>query len=121
MKQYLTAYDTANTVRMTRTQHPGAVMMVEGDTDMRVFKRFVKETDCLLIPAANKDNAIGALEILEKDNIKGVLAIVDADFWNLDGIKPDSLNVFLTDTHDLETMIFFTSALGRLKFSVEKA
>ncbi len=109
MKQSLNAHNIANIVRMTRSQHRGSLLVVEGDTDMRVYKRFVKENDCLLIPAHNKDNATGAIGILEKDNFEGALAIVDADYWRLEGVKPDSPNLFLTDTHDLETMILSTA------------
>lgn len=48
------------------------------------------------------------LEILEKGSFEGFLVIVDADFWYLEGIKPGSVNLFLTDSHDLETMILYT-------------
>lgn len=109
MKHYLTAHDIANTVRMTRTLHKGAFLIVEGDTDARVYKRFVDETDCKVIPAHNKDNATGVLKILENENFDGILVIVDADLWHLEGIKTNSENLFLTDTHDLETMIISSS------------
>ena len=105
MKHYLTAHDIANTVRMTRTLHKWAFLIVEGDTDARVYKRFVDETDCKVIPAHNKDNAVDVLKILENESLEGILVIVDADFWHLEGIKTNSENLFLTDTHDLETMI----------------
>ena len=109
MKHYLTPHDIANTVRMTRTLHKGAFLIVEGDTDARVYKRFVDETDCKVIPAHNKDNAIDVLTILENESLEGILTIVDADFWHLEGIKTNSENLFLTDTHDLETMIISSS------------
>ena len=109
MKQYLTTHDIANTVRMTRTLHKGAFLIVEGDTDARVYKRFVDETDCKVIPAHNKDNATDVLKILENENLEGILVIVDADFWHLEGIITNSVNLFLTDTHDLETMIISNS------------
>lgn len=109
MKSQLTAHDIANTVRMTRSLHKGAFLIVEGDTDARVYKRFVAETDCKVIPAHNKDNAVNVLEMLENESFKGLLVIVDADFWHLEGIKTNSVNLFLTDTHDLETMIISAS------------
>jgi hypothetical protein len=108
VKKYLNVHDIANTVRMTRSLHKGAFLVVEGDTDARVYKRFVDDSRCKVIPAHNKDNAVEILEILEKDRFPGVLVIVDADFWHLEGIKPESLNLLLTDTHDLETMIIST-------------
>jgi hypothetical protein len=110
VKKDLTAHSIANTVRMTRSLHKGAFLIVEGDTDVRVYKRFVNEADCIVIPAYNKDKAVEVLEILEKESFEGSLVIVDADFWHLEGIKPGSVNLFLTDTHDLETMILCNSS-----------
>ena len=99
---------------MTRTLFSGAVMIVEGDTDLRVYKQFVVESQCQLIPGHGKPNVTGALAILEKDNLKGILAIVDADFLNLEGTQAISENIYQTDTHDLETMIIASSVLERV-------
>ena len=66
MNYYLTPHDIANNVRMTRTLFSGAIMIVEGDTDIRVYKQFVIETQCSLIPVYGKPNVIGTLAILEK-------------------------------------------------------
>ncbi|MCP5053674.1 MAG: DUF4435 domain-containing protein [bacterium] len=108
MKEHINGHNIANTIRMSRSQHIGSFLVVEGDTDARVYKRFVEHSACLLIPSHNKDNALKALEVLDKVNFDGALAIVDADYWHLDGIEPDSPNLFLTDTHDLETTILST-------------
>lgn len=114
MKNYLTAHDIANNARMIRTLHPGTILIVEGNTDIRVYERFVNDTYCKLIPANGKDKTIDALAILEKDNYDGVLAIVDTDFWKLDGIEPNTPNLLLTDTHDLETMLLSSDALDKI-------
>lgn len=114
MKSLLTPQDIANNVRMMRAQYHGAILIVEGGTDMRVYEPFVDEAHCKLTPACGKENAIGALDILEKNRLEGVLVIVDADFWRLDGTKPNSPNLLLTDTHDLETMILSSDALEKV-------
>ncbi|MCI0470690.1 MAG: DUF4435 domain-containing protein, partial [Candidatus Aminicenantes bacterium] len=102
-------------VRMTRSLHKGAILVVEGDTDSRVYDGFIDCSACMIIPSHGKDNAINALKILENEKYPGILAIIDADFWRIDGIKPDSVNLLLTDTHDLETMILSKSkALGKI-------
>jgi hypothetical protein len=112
MREYVTAYDIANDIRMTRSQHSGTFLIVEGEMgDLRVYGRLVDSELCQIIPAYGKENAINALEILEKDDFAGVLAIVDADFWRLEGRKPSSQNLFITDTHDLETMILKSPVL----------
>ena len=111
MKEYLTPHDIANAVRMMRSQCPGAFMIVEGDTDARVYGRFVDKAHCEVIPAHGKDNALIAVKLLEKGRYRGILAIVDSDFWKLEDVTPDMEQVMVTDTHDLETMILLSDAL----------
>ncbi len=114
MRKYLTVDYIANTARMLRTSHHGAILIVEGTTDVRVYENFINKAHCRILHANNKDVAIAAINKLEIDNFRGVLTIVDTDFWKLDGIHPNSLNILLTDTHDLETMIFFSEALDKV-------
>ena len=114
MREHLTAADIANEVRMTRSLHRGVFVIVEGDTDARVYGRFIDSDHCRIIPANGKDNAIESLAILDRDHFRGVFAIVDSDFWQLDGIAPPADNVFVTDTHDLETMIVRSDALDAM-------
>jgi hypothetical protein len=114
MKQYLTPNSIANDIRMRRSLFKGTFVIVEGDTDQRFFNRFVGENLCQVVSAYNKENAIDILEILNNDRFDGVLAIVDADFWRIDGIECSRANLFLTDTHDLETMILHSPALEKL-------
>jgi len=112
MRQYIKASHVANEIRMKRTLHKGSFLLVEGDTDSRFYKKFVERDKCKVIVAHDKDNVINALKNLDKDDrFKGALGIVDADFWRLDGIKPQSKNILMTDTHDLETLILSSGAL----------
>jgi hypothetical protein len=110
----ISAYDIANEIRMKRTQHAGAFLIVEGATDARIFKAFTDIQACQVIVAHNKDKAIQVLNILEKENFTGLLAIVDADFGVLEGITLSSSNLFLTDTHDIETTIIRSPALEKV-------
>ncbi|MBF0541329.1 MAG: DUF4435 domain-containing protein [Nitrospirae bacterium] len=61
---------------------------------------------------SSKQNAIRAIEILEKNNFVGVIAVVDSDFDRLNKSMIKKDNLFYTDTHDIETMILKTSALN---------
>ena len=114
MRESITACEIANEIRLTREQYMGTFLIVEGVSDQRVYGRFIDVHSCQVIIAHNKDNAIGTIEILDKDGFIGVLAIVDADFWRLEGKQPRSPNLFITDTHDLETMILASPALEKL-------
>jgi hypothetical protein len=111
MKQYIKASHVANEIRMKRSLHKGSFVIVEGDTDARFYKKFVRRDRCKVIVAHDKFNTLAALEALEKERFAGVLGIVDADFWRLDGTEVKSKNLFSTDTHDLETMIMRSGAL----------
>ncbi len=111
MKQFVTASDIANTVRMTKSAFCGAFAIVEGDTDARMYQRFLDRSRGRGIPALGKANALGAIAILNGDGFVGIFAIVDADFWRLDGVEPPAANIFATDTHDLEAMIVSSPAL----------
>ncbi len=113
MLSYLTASDIANTVRLTRTLHSGAIVIAEGDTDVRVYKRFFHESLCRIVPANGKATAIQAAMILD-GALTGVVTIVDADFDRLESVSPPTPNILYTDTHDLETMILNSSSFTKI-------
>ena len=114
MRQFITEQTLANQVSMLRSQLSGCILIVEGGTDSRLYRKFVDERLCTIIPGKGKDNAVETLEVLEEREVKGVLCVVDADFWNVDGYVHPSENLLLTDSHDLETMMLQTSALETL-------
>ena len=114
MREYISSDFIANKIRMLRTQHSGSFLIAEGDTDARLWKNLVDSTKCRVENASGKDNAIAVLNILEKDNFAGVLAVVDADFDILEENLPLSPNLLLTDTHDLETMLLKSRALEKV-------
>jgi hypothetical protein len=74
----------------------------------------VASDSCQIIPSHGKANALCAVKILDEDGFQGVLAVVDADFWRLEGDGPTSQNLLLTDTHDLETMILKSPSLEKV-------
>jgi hypothetical protein len=114
MREFLTPVDRANEIRMARAIYIGAFLVVEGETDALFYRRFVDSEKCRVIVAHNRENAVQVLMILEGANFVGALAIVDADFDVLEGKVFTSRNIFLTDTHDLETMILKSPALEKL-------
>ena len=104
----------ANDIRMKRSQDPRTVLLVEGTTDERVFKKFVNSENCKFVIADGKDNAKSILQILEEDGkFNGFLAIVDSDFEYIENLGLENPNLLLTDSHDLETMIISSSAFER--------
>lgn len=114
MKEYITPHTVANAVRMNRLQFPGSFLIVEGDKDARFYKNYFDLMQCHMEIAFGKNNAIGAIDILEKEFFEGVLAIVDTDFDSLEGNTYSSRNILLTDYHDLEIMLFRSKAFEKI-------
>lgn len=104
----------ANEIRMKRTQYKGSFLVVEGDSDSRFFKQLTNNMECKIISAQSRTNVTGAIEILDNSNFKGVLAIIDNDFDSLKDTYPNSKNIFLTDTHDTETLILKSPAFDKI-------
>ncbi|OBQ36078.1 MAG: hypothetical protein AN485_12225 [Anabaena sp. MDT14b] len=118
MREFLTVDRVANQIRLRRSTYSGTFLLVEGSSDKTFYERFVDKLSCELVITAgkpsSKQRAITILEILEKSNFQGVLAIVDADFDRLQNIPDTSPNLLRTDTHDLETMLIKSSALEKV-------
>lgn len=116
MKNQITPQRIANQARMRRKKPQNSILLVEGSTDTRVVSNFVDETCCDVVYAVYKDKLISALQILDHSKEQGVLGIADADYWHVNKISPKkySNNLFVTDTHDIDTMILLSSALEKM-------
>lgn len=115
MREYITGVRVATTIHMLKQIGQAKnFLVVEGDSDKRFFLKFIDSEFCHIESAENKDNVLEALTILNAQKAAGVLGVVDADFWNIDNVKPNVKNVLLTDTHDLETLLLQSSALEQI-------
>lgn len=114
MKGFITAEVVANWVRMTRQLHRGAIILTEGDADSRLYPRLLDQSSCVVINAYEKQNVIDALQMLDAENLKGVLGIVDADFSSLTQEPLPSYNLISTDNHDLDTMLIASPSLEKV-------
>jgi hypothetical protein len=114
MKEYLNSNRTANSVRQLRQTYEGVFIIVEGLDDKKFFGMFVDRNSCKFEIAEDKEKALEALDILNRGDFQGAVAILDYDFLGLEDIKPEFGNLFFTDTHDIETMILKTRALNTL-------
>ncbi|HNR68198.1 MAG TPA: DUF4435 domain-containing protein [bacterium] len=114
MSEFLTPHSIANTIRMKATQYSGMFLIVEGPDDARMFKNFVIEENCKIEIAFGKNNATEALKLLAATDFDQVLAIVDRDYDTVLGNLQQTEHLFLTDTHDLETLIVKSHAFNKL-------
>lgn len=110
----------ANEARMKRgpterrTGKKLAIVIVEGCADQLLYTTILDITKCLVITAYGKNNAIQALQILLTENTPGVMGLVDDDFDSLEERNLRSANLAVSDTHDLETLLFVASSMDKL-------
>jgi len=98
---------------LMRDKYNGSFLIVEGDTDARLFER-LKYKKCKIRAVGGKYRAIKVTMIMEKRNFQGALTIVDADFDHIEGYEYDNKNLHRTDTYDLDSMMINSPALEKL-------
>jgi hypothetical protein len=100
-------------IRFVRQVHKGAILILEGETDGRVFANFIDSSKCEIEIAFGKANLLDAVDRLEEEGFPGVVAVADADF---DRLLPKTYtfeSFCLTDKHDLDLTIFASAALDK--------
>lgn len=109
IQRELTAEIIANEVRMERAAKPGiTVVLVEGGSDARFFKRFLNPTYVTLTLCLDREKLYQVLRLLEAAGFVGIIAIADTDFDRILGSAPPSMNLCWSDANDCETMILPT-------------
>jgi hypothetical protein len=96
---------------MKRTTCKGLLVLCEGDTDARVFERFLATERCTLHSCDGKGRVLAAFRAAKTTRLGPMVGIVDADFWPLQGVRPPQ-SVFTTDAHDLDMQMLLSDALN---------
>ena len=104
----------ANEIRLRRSQHKGAFLVVEGRDDRLFMERFTCPDECKIIVVQGKENVLDVIEILEDDEFVGALGLIDSDFDRIEEIRHPSINIVTPEFHDLETMMLCSPALDRV-------
>lgn len=112
----LTPESVASEVRLLRedADYRGVFLFVEGDTDSVFFSNYVDGKKCIIRFVKGRDNVLRLIEIIETAGETCSLAIIDADFWHIERKNTATENILVTDTHDIETMIFKSSAFEKV-------
>ncbi|MDJ0650382.1 MAG: DUF4435 domain-containing protein, partial [Xenococcaceae cyanobacterium MO_188.B19] len=118
MRDFLSVEREANAIRLKRSAFSGTFLLVEGTSDKKFYGNLIDCEKCQIVTVSGKPSSkfrvIQVLEILEKSNFQGVLAIIDADFDNIQTPPHKSFNLLRTDTHDLETMLLKSLGLEKV-------
>ena len=109
-KGYKNPGTLAAEIKMTRANHRGSFLVVEGADDVK-FWRPRRHVDCDLVDGEGKQNVVGVVNRLDTVEFDGVLGVVDSDYDALNGVILGSDNLVATDAHDLECLLCRSSAL----------
>lgn len=105
--------DIAQQVVMERMVHKGSFVLLEGKTDIKRFRPFLDGDKCSMVSCNSVQKAMGALQILIRRSIKGVVAIIDADFSRVLGLNITTPNTIVSENHDLDLDWINTDSVGR--------
>ena len=108
------AVEIADEIRLTRSQHSGSFLVVEGRDDRLFMQNFTDRSACNIVVAEGKENVCTVVSILDDDNFTGVLGLIDADFDRIENVQSRGPNILMPEYHDLETMLLCSSALDRV-------
>jgi hypothetical protein len=113
VREHLNSNSIASTVRMLRSAFGGSILLVEGEIDVRLFKRFVDTNACHVQLCYNRSNVIGIVSILDTSGFVGHLGVIDRDFADLFNEIFQPGNIVMTDHNDIELMIVQSEAFER--------
>lgn len=103
-------------VRMSRRKNQNQTyLVVEGESDIKLFRNIIEKRNCNIFPLDGKDKVVSAMKLANSQCVKGVVGIADRDYDMLLNKDEDIGNLFFTDTHDIETMILKTSAFEKFQ------
>ena len=114
MKGFINGDTLANEARMRRVVFKGAFLLVEGESDERLFGIFADFDNCQIIICHGRQNLFDASRVLREAGVEGILAVADADFERIEGRNPPVDCVLFTDWHDAECMMLRGTAFDRL-------
>jgi len=111
-----------NEIRMASVEK---FIIVEGNSDSKLLNPFFEENVRILNPRTGINNKGVVIETVQEVHSrktkkifyrgKEVAGIIDADFNRIYGnIRKDLQNLFYTDTHDIDSMIFSTNAFRKI-------
>ncbi len=106
------ASEVATEIFFLRAAANRAAVVVEGASDARILSRFLATSECDIVTADSKSNAIQVAEILARRATPGFVVILDRDFDHLCNVNHENDNVLYVDDNDIDVMIFRSSALS---------
>lgn len=108
MIEHITPERIANSIM--QDTYNGLYVLVEGNKDYKLFSKFLNLDALRIKQTFGCINLFKVFEILNNRGFKLKIGIVDRDFSEILNLPSPFSNVFVTDHHDIEVMIFISSA-----------
>lgn len=108
-----TASAMANAANMD-TQYKGFYMYIEGETDLKFWKKFIDRHNVRIKVCSGKEAVIDTLRRLRSSGQNKYLGIVDRDFDDFLAIEYKIDNLFLTDCHDIEMDMYKSNTFSNV-------
>ena len=107
MRKHINSNSKCNEIRMLLNKKKfkeKTFILLEGKTDIKLFRKLFNNTKVQLESVDGKDNVETIVKAVIQENNDRILGISDADFDHVNK-SPSQLSIYLTDTHDTETLI----------------
>jgi len=118
-----TAQEIANEIHMKCVETKGPFILVEGSSDVLFFSCQMTVEIENILPAFGWERLVDAMIILQADGLVNVLGIIDLDYRGIVASTGLPTDIFVTDSHDIETMMFGSPAFEKVlrqKSSIKK-
>lgn len=109
-----TSDEIANEIRMRSLYDSGPFILVEGSSDATFFRCQMTVNIENIIPTFGWERLFDAIVKLSKDLQDRTIGLIDLDYREIVKTRPKPANVFTTDSHDLETMMFNSDAFRKV-------
>ncbi|MBQ4775294.1 DUF4435 domain-containing protein [Pectobacterium versatile] len=117
MKKYLSPSDKAGEIRLLLKHNmykDKTIILVEGVSDKKLFRSLIREEFVEIEPVNGKSVLIPVMQDLHKSCSQKLFGVCDSDFDYLNGQpnKYEEIDIYMTDYHDSEMLLFNSNALN---------
>ena len=109
-----TAEEIANEIKMKFVYNTGPFVLVEGLSDVTFFSCHTRLNIDNIIPSFGWENVSDAISILESEGYNSVIGVIDLDYRGIIEYPDLPNNIVLSDSHDIETMMFSSTAFFKV-------
>lgn len=109
-----TSDEIANEIRMRSLYDSGPFILVEGSSDATFFSYHMTVNIENIVPTFGWESMFDVIVSLSIDLQDKTIGLIDLDYRGIVQTRPKPANVFTTDSHDLETMMFSSNVFRKV-------